>query len=79
MPLTLNVNSLSAHIDEIRNLLAENPLDIIAINESKLNKLNQGNEVYVPAYEIVRRDSLGDGGGWISYLYSYEHKLIHSY
>ena len=36
----LNVNSLSAHIDEIRILLAENPLDILAINETKLNKSN---------------------------------------
>ena len=32
----LTVNSLLAHIDEIRILLAENPLDILAINETKL-------------------------------------------
>ena len=31
----LNVNHLLAHINEIRILLAENPLDILAINETK--------------------------------------------
>lgn len=76
----LNVNSLSAHIDEIRILLAENPLDILAINETKLNESNQDNEVYVPGYEIVRRDRLSDGGGGVCfYIDSHEYKLLHSY
>ena len=63
----LNVNSLSAHIDEIRILLAENLLDILAINETKLDESNQDNEVYVPEYEIVRRDRLRDGGGGVCF------------
>ena len=63
----VNVNSLSAHIDEIRILLAENPLDILAINETKLNKSNQDNEVYVPDYEIVQRHRLRDGGGGVCF------------
>ena len=63
----LNVNSLSAHIDEIHILLAENPLDILAINETKFNESNQDNEVYVPEYEIVRRDRLLDGGGGVCF------------
>lgn len=57
---SLNVNNLLAHFDESRILLAENPLDILAINETN-------NEVHVKGYEIVRRDLLsdGDGGGGI--------------
>ena len=65
--VALNVNSLSAHIAEIRILLAENPLDILAINETKLNESDQDNEVYVPEYEIVRRDRLRDGGGGVCF------------
>ena len=33
----LNVNSLLKHIDEIRLMLSDNPFDILAINESKLD------------------------------------------
>ena len=33
----LNVNSLLKHIDEIRILLSDNPFDILAINESKVD------------------------------------------
>ena len=63
----LNVNNLLAHIDEIRILLAQNPLDILAINETKLNIPNSNNEVHVPGYEIVPRDRLSDGGGGICF------------
>ena len=37
----LNVNNLLAHIDEIRILLAEKPLDILAMNETKLKRSQQ--------------------------------------
>ena len=63
----LNVNNLLAHIDEIRILLAENPLDILTIKETKLKVPNSNNEVYVPGYEIVRHDRLSDGGGGICF------------
>jgi len=36
---SLNVNSLLKHIDEIRFVLLSAPLDICAINESKINEL----------------------------------------
>ena len=32
---SLNVTSLTKHIDELRILLASNPLDIVSINESR--------------------------------------------
>ena len=58
----LNVNKLSTHIDELKILLGENSIDVLAI---KLDDSISDNEVYIPGYEIViRRDrtSGGDGG-----------------
>ena len=34
----LNVNSLCRHIDELRAIMTNQPLDILAINESKLGE-----------------------------------------
>ena len=34
----LNITSLSKHIDELRVLLQNNSLDLLAINETRLNE-----------------------------------------
>ena len=54
----LNINSLTAHIDELRVFMRDSKIDILAINESKLDKAINDHEVYIPGYEIVRRDKL---------------------
>ncbi len=59
----LNVNSLLKHIDEIRILLSDNPLDILAINESKIDSLISDSELYINNYSIVRFDRNRFGGG----------------
>ena len=33
-----NITSLTKHIDELRNLLANYPLDVISINETRLDE-----------------------------------------
>ena len=33
-----NITSLTQHIDELRNLLANYPLDVISINETRLDE-----------------------------------------
>ena len=60
---SLNINQLTTHIDELRILLANNDIDIISINETKLNESIQDHEVHIPGYEIIRRDRLTKGGG----------------
>ena len=64
---SLNVNSLLAHIDELRVLLADLPIDVLAINETKLDNSVNDNEVYIPGYEIIRsdRNSKGRSGGGV--------------
>ena len=52
----LNVRSLVNHIDELRVLLATSPIDVLAINETWLNPTISDNDVYIPEYDIIRRD-----------------------
>ena len=51
----MNINSLLAHIEELRVLLADLSIDVLAINETKLDSTVNDNEVYIPGYEIIRR------------------------
>ena len=51
----LNINSLTAHIDELIVFMRDSKIDILAINESKLDNTINVHEVYIPGYEIVRR------------------------
>ena len=67
---SLNINSLLAHIDDFRVFMNESDIDIISINETKLDSTINDNEVYIPGYEIIRKDRKINGrhGGWCLYL-----------
>ena len=58
---SLNIKSLLAHIDEFRIFMSEADIDIISVNETKLDSLINDNEVYIPGYEIVRKDRKTNG------------------
>ena len=45
---SLNINQLTSHIDDLRILLANNDIDIISINETKLNESILDHEVHIP-------------------------------
>ena len=64
---SLNINDLKAHIDELKIYLAGNEIDILAINETKLNKIDKTEIVRIPGYEIVRRDRTTDKGGGVCF------------
>ena len=51
---SLNINKLTTHIDELRILLTNNDVDILSINETKLDINTSDNEVHIPGYEIIR-------------------------
>ena len=53
---SLNIASLPKHIDELRVLLSDNPLDILSINETRLDDSVSDDEVYIPGRDIIRRD-----------------------
>ena len=65
---SLNVTSLTKHIDELRILLANYPLDVLSINETRLDEGILNSEICIPGYEIVRRGRNKNGGGVCFYI-----------
>jgi exonuclease III len=64
----LNINSLLKHIDELRVLLANSSIDILAINESKIDDSIPDNEINIVGYIMVRNDRNRSGGGVVLYI-----------
>ena len=64
----LNINSLGKHIDELKALMVNKPLDILAINESKLDQNDSNNSMVLSGYILERRDRDKQGGGVCVYL-----------
>lgn len=50
----LNINTLVVHIDELRIVLLYSKIDILCINESKLDD-SIADHGCIPGYDIVRR------------------------
>ena len=67
---SLNVNSLLKHIDEIKVLLENDPFDIFAVNESKIDESISDNCINIPNYNVIRRDRNRRGGGVAIYIKS---------
>ena len=68
-----NINSLLAHIDELRVFMSSSKIDILAINETKLDSTIHDNEIQLPGFEVVRKDRTvngRNGGGVCIYLRS---------
>ena len=64
---SLNINKLITHIDQLRILLADNEIDILSFNETKLNETISDNEVNISGYDIIRRDRITNGGGGVCF------------
>lgn len=64
---SLNINKLTIHIDELWILLANNDVDILSINETKLNTNTRDDEVHIPGCEIICRDRVTNGGGGVGF------------
>ena len=64
----ININSLYKHIDEIRYILMSSPLEVLAINESKLDNTITDGEIHIPGYVIIRKDRNRHGGGVAIYI-----------
>ena len=64
----MNINSLTKHIDELRIFLFDYSVDIISINETKLDDTIKSCEVHIPGYKFMRRDRNRQGGGVDFYI-----------
>ena len=70
---SLNITSLLKHIDELRIILNDQSIDVLAINETRLDKNISDQEVNVQGYDIIRRDRPINGrfgGGVCFYIRS---------
>ncbi|CAB3997495.1 Transposon Ty3-G Gag-Pol poly, partial [Paramuricea clavata] len=64
----LNVASLPKHIDELRLQLTKQSLDILSINETRLdNTINDG-LIHLNGYDVLRKDRNRMGGGIAIYF-----------
>lgn len=63
----LNINKFTTHINELRILLSHNDVDILSINETKLDANISVMISPIPEYEIIRRDRVTNGGGGICF------------
>ena len=59
----LNIASLPKHLNEIRFLLHDKKLDILTLNETRLDSSISDNLVCIEGYDILRSDRKRNGGG----------------
>ena len=64
----LNINGLSGHIDELRIVMSLKPLDILAVNETKLSSSISDELINIIGYQVVRKDRNTAGGGVCFYV-----------
>ena len=69
--VSLDINSLLAHIDDLRIFVTDSKIDLLAINQTKLDGSIGDSEISLPGFEVVRRDLPVNGrcgGGVCIYL-----------
>ena len=61
----LNINSLLLHIDELKLFLSTAKIDILAINETRLDSHIKNHDFQLPGFELARgnRNVNGRHGG----------------
>ena len=64
----LNIASLPKHIEEIRVILAEKCLDILALNETRRNNNITNQDMFIHNYDLIRADRSRTGGGVCLYI-----------
>ncbi len=64
----LNINSLLKHMDELRILISNSTIVILAINESKIDDSVFDNEINIIGYNMIRNDRNRSGGGVVLYI-----------
>ena len=60
--------SLPKHIEEIRILLADQCLDILALNETRLHDSVSNQDMHIDNYDLIRFDRSRKGGGVCIYV-----------
>ena len=64
----LNVNGLQLHLDEIKCLVNEKGIHILAVNETKLDSKITDDLLQIEGYTLHREDRNRNGGGVAVYV-----------
>ena len=51
----LTINSLLAHLGEVKFFVLNSKIDVLAINETKIDSSVNDNEIHLPGFEVVRK------------------------
>ena len=73
----LNASSLRKHKDEPEVIMKENKIDILALNETKLDSKTEEEQDSISGYTVLRCDKNSHGGGVAIYLrdtLNFEHR-----
>ena len=60
---SLNITSLVKHIDELRIWISNQSLDLLVINETRLNSAIRDSYISLEGYDLIRKDWNRIGGG----------------
>jgi exonuclease III len=66
--VSLNIGSLPRHFEELRTWLSEQNIDLIALNETRLDRDVTDNRVKFDNYQLIRKDRNRYGGRVCIYL-----------
>ena len=69
----LNIVSLLKYHEEIKQIMFENEIQVLALNETRLDSSIADSEMYIPHYSLLRKDRDRNGGGVAIYV----HESIH--
>ena len=67
--MSLNIFSLSPHIDELRILAADERSHVIGINETKIDSAIDDSHEATDEYDVIRKDGNSVGGGVALYVH----------
>lgn len=66
--VSFNIVTLPGNLDEFLHFMCNNPVDIIALNETRLESNIPDNEINIDGYDLYRNDRNREGGGVAIYI-----------
>ena len=64
----LNIASIPKHFDELKVLMINRSVDILSINEARLDNTIHDDKITIPGYVLFRKDRSRSGGGVALYI-----------
>ncbi len=64
----LNIVTLLGKFDHVKQFLVTTGVEVLALNETRLDNVIDNNELYIPGYNLYRKDRNRHGGGVAIYV-----------